>query len=134
MKHGKSACAVVLVLYFFPKNRACALLKVCKSKPYHAIAFGLLFIFSVLSLSLFLCLYSFFCVCCVGVDFFQWLEKPLVNLDLDGFSNWMVTTENLHRETELCPENQKVLLNTRKNRLLAARSMRNWTELMILLI
>ena len=73
-------------------------------------------------------------MCCVGVDFFQWLEKPLVNLDLDGFSNWMVTTENLHRETELCPENQKVLLNTRKNRLLAARSMRNWTELMILLI
>ena len=62
MKHGKSACAVVLVLYFFPKDRACALLKVCKSKPHHAIAFGLLFIFSVLSLSLSLLVFLFLCV------------------------------------------------------------------------
>ena len=117
--------------FFSRKDRACALLEVCKSKSYHAIAFGLLFTFYVLSL--FLCLYSFF-VCVALGWIFSVVQNPLVNLDLDGFSNWMVTTENLHRETELCPENQKVLLNTRKNRLLAARSMRNWTELMILLI
>ena len=130
MKHGKSACAVVLVLYFFPKNRACALLKVCKSKPYHAIAFGLLFTFYVLSL--FLCLYSFF-VCVALGWIFSVVQNPLVNLDLDDFSKlWLLL--NLLRETELCPKKQKVLLNTRKNRLLAARSMRNWTEFMILLI
>ena len=76
MKHGKSACAVVLVLYFFPKNRACALLKVCKSKPYHAIAFGLLFIFSVLSLSLLVFLF-FVCVALEWIFFSGW-KSPLL--------------------------------------------------------
>ena len=60
--------------FFFRKDRACALLEVCKSKSYHAIAFGLLFTFYVLS---FFACTPFLCVLRWG-GFFQWFNTPLL--------------------------------------------------------